>query len=219
MIFRDRREAGRALGRALRGVGDLVDPIVLALPRGGVPVAFEVAEELRAPLDVFMVRKLGAPGQEELAMGAVAGDGSVVLNEPVIRAFGISQGAIDEAVAREQAEIERRTALYRRGRPPISIEGRTAILVDDGLATGATMKAAARALRPLAERVIAAVPVGSAASCAQLRWEIAGLVCLEEPQHFLAVGEFYRHFDPTSDDEVRELLEQAQRNRGGRDSS
>ncbi|HEY6446139.1 MAG TPA: phosphoribosyltransferase family protein [Acidobacteriaceae bacterium] len=219
MIFHDRREAGRALGRALRAAADLVDPIVLALPRGGVPVAFEVAQELQAPLDVFMVRKLGVPGQEELAMGAVAGNGIVVLNEPVIRAFGIEPSAIDEAVARERQEMERGTALYRGGREPLSLEGRTAILVDDGLATGATMKAAVRAVRPLARRVMAAAPVGAATTCAQLRGEVDGLVCLEESQHFLAVGEFYRHFDPTGDDEVRMLLEQAQQNRHVRDGS
>ena len=219
MIFHDRREAGRALGRAVRELADVADPIVLGLPRGGVPVAYEVAQELGAPLDVFMVRKLGVPGQEELAMGAIAGNGIVVLNEPVIRAFGIGQNAIDEAVAREQTEIGRRTALYRGGRPPVSLEGRTAILVDDGLATGSTMKAAVLALRPVAQRVIAAVPVGAAGTCTQLRMEVAGLVCLDEPQHFVAVGEFYRHFDPTSDDEVRMLLEQARRNRDVRGGS
>ncbi|MGC2638793.1 MAG: phosphoribosyltransferase family protein, partial [Acidobacteriaceae bacterium] len=135
------------------------------------------------------------------------------------RAFAIGQSAIDEAVARERQEIERRTALYRGGREPISVEGRTAILVDDGLATGATMKAAVRALRPLARRVMAAAPVGAATTCAQLRGEVDGLVCLEEPLHFLAVGEFYRNFDPTSDDEVRTLLEQAQQDRNKSDRS
>jgi putative phosphoribosyl transferase len=209
MIFHDRREAGRMLARAVGAVADVADGNVLALPRGGVPVGFEVARALRLPMDIFMVRKLGVPGQEELAMGAVASGGMVVLNEAVLRAYGIGREAIEGVVAREREEIVRRTGTYRGSRGPISVEGRTAILVDDGLATGATMRAAVRALRPVARRVVVAVPVGAAATCEQLRGEAQEVICLEAPQAFSAVGEFYRNFEATSDEEVRRLLEEA----------
>ncbi len=162
--------------------------IVLGLPRGGVPVAFEVAQALRLPLDVFVVRKLGVPGQEELAMGAVASGGLVVVQADVVRAFGISQETMDAAAARERGEIARREALYREGRPPVRVEGRTVILIDDGLATGSTMRAAVRALRPVARRVFVAVPVAAAATCDELRREVDALVCLETPDPFHAVG-------------------------------
>jgi predicted phosphoribosyltransferase len=210
MFFQDRRDAGRALARALRELSGLDDAIVLALPRGGVPVAFEVARALRLPLDVFVVRKLGVPGEEELAMGALASGGVVVLNHDVVQTLHIRQSAIDAVIAREQLEIERREALYRAGRPPLSLQGRTVILVDDGLATGSTMKAAVRALRPVADRLIVAIPVAAAFTCAELRTEVDDLVCLHTPGHFFAVGQFYRHFDQTTDDEVRTLLAEAQ---------
>ncbi len=210
MFFQDRRDAGRALARALRELSGLDDAIVLALPRGGVPVAFEVARALRLPLDVFVVRKLGVPGEEELAMGALASGGVVVLNHDVVQTLHIRQSAIDAVIAREQLEIERREALYRAGRPPLSLQGRTVILVDDGLATGSTMKAAVRALRPVADRLIVSIPVAAAFTCAELRTEVDDLVCLHTPGHFFAVGQFYRHFDQTTDDEVRTLLAEAQ---------
>jgi putative phosphoribosyl transferase len=210
MIFQDRREAGRILARVLRsapGNADLAgDAVVLGLPRGGVPVAYEVARELHLPLDVFVVRKLGVPGQEELAMGAIASGGLVVRNEPVIRAYGIRSETIEAVAAQERAEIERREELWREGRLPLALAGRTTILVDDGLATGSTMKAAARALRPLAARVVAAVPVGAAAGCDEINREVDWLACVERPLHFGAVGEFYSEFDPTPDEEVRALL-------------
>jgi putative phosphoribosyl transferase len=211
MIFQDRREAGRILAQLLRGVSLQGNAIVLGLPRGGVPVAFEVARELRLPLDVFVVRKLGVPGQEELAMGAIASGGIVVLNEPVIRAYAIHPGTIEAVAARERAEVERREAMWREGRAPLALAGRTAILVDDGLATGSTMKAAVRALRPLASRVIAAAPVASVSACDEVGGEVDGLACVERPKRFAAVGEYYREFDPTPDEEVRALLAQARR--------
>jgi len=214
MVFDDRRHAGRALARVLRELPDCSDSVVLALPRGGVPVAFEVARHLRLPLDIFLVRKLGVPGQEELAMGAVAGGGIVVLNEPVIRLYSIRPEIIDAVALRENAEIQRRTAIYRGRHPPIPLKGRAVILVDDGLATGSTMRAAIRALRPIVRRIVVAVPVGAAVTCSDLRSEVDSLICLETPAHFQAVGEFYRSFDPTSDDEVRALLEAAWPDRG-----
>lgn len=209
MIFHDRREAGRALARAMGTLPELADAIVLALPRGGVPVAFEVARALGLPLDIFLVRKLGVPGEEELAMGAVASGGIVVLNNPVIRAYAIRREVIDDVVAREQLEIQRRSGEYRGAQAPIPVEGRTAIVIDDGLATGSTMKAAVLALRPLARRVIVGVPVGAAGTCEAVRGEVDHLVCLESPQSFSAVGEFYQNFDPTGDEEVRALLHEA----------
>jgi len=208
-VFEDRRHAGRALAHAVREQLDWAGAIVLALPRGGVPVAFEVARALHRPLDVFVVRKLGTPGQEELAMGAVASGGLVVVQADVVRAFGISRETIDEAASREGADIGRREALYRNGRPPVRVDGQTVILIDDGLATGSTMRAAARAVRPVAQRVFAAVPVAAPVTCEELRREVDALVCLEAPENFHAVGEFYRNFEQTSDDEVRALLEAA----------
>ena len=213
IIFQDRRQAGIALAQVLsEELGEDLsagDAIVLGLPRGGVPVAFEIAHALHLPLDVFVVRKLGVPGQEELALGAIAGGGMVVLQSDVIAAFSIQQETIDAVVARERLEIERREAAYRDGRPSALLDGRTVILVDDGLATGATMTAAVRALRPVARRVLVAVPVAARSTRDELRREADQVVCLETPEPFHAVGEFYRNFDQTSDAEVRALLAQA----------
>ncbi|HEY1810637.1 MAG TPA: phosphoribosyltransferase [Acidobacteriaceae bacterium] len=220
-IFKDRRHAGRVLARAVREQLEWAGAIVLGLPRGGVPVAYEVAEALRLPLDVFVVRKLGAPGQEELAMGAVASGGLVVVDTAVVRAFGISQATIEAAAERERNEIARREKLYREGLMPVGVEGRTVILIDDGLATGSTMKAAARALGPVAQRVLVAVPVAAEATCEELRREVDALVCLETPHPFHAVGQFYGDFDQTTDEEVRGLLAEAYQKREapGRGSS
>ena len=213
IIFQDRRQAGIALAQVLsEELGEDLsagDAIVLGLPRGGVPVAFEIAHALHLPLDVFVVRKLGVPGQEELALGAIAGGGMVVLQSDVIAAFSIQQETIDAVFARERLEIERREAAYRDGRPSALLDGRTVILVDDGLATGATMTAAVRALRPVARRVLVAVPVAALSTRDELRREADQVVCLETPEPFHAVGEFYRNFDQTSDAEVRALLAQA----------
>lgn len=215
MIFHDRREAGRLLARAVREQVELgEDPngaIVLALPRGGVPVAFELARELRLPLDVLVVRKLGVPGQEELAMGAIASGGILVIQPDVVHALGIPQSTIDAVAARERLEIERRELAWRPGRPPLQLQGRTAILVDDGLATGSTMRAAVRALRSLdagsaPRRIVVAVPVAARATCDALAREADQLLCLDTPELFHAVGEFYRNFDQTSDEEVGSLL-------------
>ncbi len=211
MIFHDRREAGRALARALRQLSDLLDAAVLALPRGGVPVAVEVARELHLPMDVFIVRKLGVPAQEELALGAVASGGLVVVNQTVVQAFAVPQRDIDALVALERLEIERRESLYRAGRPPLSLAGLPVIVVDDGLATGSTMTAAVRALRPQVRAVVVAVPVGSARACEDLRGEADQVVCLAAPEPFHAVGEFYRDFEQVGDFEVTSLLAQAER--------
>lgn len=214
-IFADRREAGRALAAALEGRPELQDAIVLALPRGGVPVGFEVATALGLPLDILLVRKLGVPGEEELAWGAVAGKGVVVIQPAVVRAFSIPEQEIDDRIARERRQIEGREGVLRGGREPIAVEGRVVILVDDGLATGATMKAAVRAMRPRARRVVVAVPVGSSATCEELRREADDLVCLETPEPFYAVGEFYGDFEQTSDEEVKTLLATAAQLRKG----
>ncbi|MFZ0689290.1 MAG: phosphoribosyltransferase [Acidobacteriaceae bacterium] len=217
IIFQDRRQAGLALAQVLRDeLHDELsagDAIVLGLPRGGVPVAFEIAHGLHLPLDVFVVRKLGVPGQEELAMGAIASGGMVVLQSDVIAAFSIQQETVDAVVARERLEIVRREAAYRDGRPPARLQGRAAILVDDGLATGATMTAAVRALRPVTRRILVAVPVAATSTRDELRREADQVVCLETPEPFHAVGEFYRNFDQTTDAEVRVLLVQARDSR------
>jgi predicted phosphoribosyltransferase len=204
--FLDRRDAGRQLaGRLAHLAGS--DPVVLALPRGGVPVGYEVARALRAPLDVFVVRKLGVPGHEELAMGALASGGVRVLNDDVIRTLRIPPDWVDQVAKREQREIARREREYRQGRAMQAVKDKTAILVDDGLATGATMRAAAQALRRRSvRRLVAAVPVGAPASCEALAREVDELVCLERPAGFFGVGQWYRDFEQTSDDEVRRIL-------------
>jgi predicted phosphoribosyltransferase len=206
-MFRDRRDAGRALAAELGHHAGRGDVLVLALPRGGVPVAHEVAAALAAPLDVFLVRKLGVPGREELAMGAIASGGVRVVNDRVVDELGIPAEVIDTVTAAEGAELARREAEYRAGRPPLDVRGKTAVLVDDGLATGSTMRAAVRAVRGLGPaRVVVAVPVGAAATCAELAAEADEVVCPVRPEPFLAVGYAYRDFAQTTDAEVRALL-------------
>jgi putative phosphoribosyl transferase len=212
--FRDRAEAGRVLARELERYRDDPDVVVLALPRGGVPVGFELARALGVPLDVFVVRKLGAPGQEELAIGAIASGGTRVLNEHVVREFGLDEEMIARAAAAEQKELDRREHAYRDDRGPVEVEGRTVILVDDGLATGATMRAAALALRARDPgRLVVAVPVAAAQTCAEFRDDVDEVVCAVTPELFLAVGSWYEDFSQTTDEEVRELLERANRER------
>lgn len=206
--FADRRDAGRRLAAALTRLKG-TDAIVLALPRGGVPVAYEIAAALDLPLDVFIVRKLGVPGHRELAMGAIASGGARVLNQDLIDDLRIPARAVEAVVAEEERELRRRELQYASQRR-VALEGRTVVLVDDGLATGATMRAAIRAVRQQkAERVIVAVPVGAPSTCADLAHEADELVCLREPEFFGAVGQWYRRFDQTSDDEVTALLESA----------
>src|SRR3954469_12026711 len=210
--FRDRAEAGRLLAERLRQYAGRDDVVVLGLPRGGVPVAFEVARALGAPLDVFLVRKLGVPGHEELAFGAIATGGTRVLNEEVVESLGIPLEWIEAIDAKERRELERQDRAYRGERPPPDLAGRTVILVDDGLATGATMSAAVRAVRQEgAERIVVAVPVADPEVCDVLRGEADDVVCLMTPRPFRAVGIWYEDFSQTSDEEVRELLERANR--------
>ena len=209
--FADRHEAGRALGQELkRKLASRQDIIVLALPRGGVPVAYHVAVALRAPLDVFIVRKLGVPGHEELAMGAIASGGVRVLNQDVLRYVPVPTSKIDEVAAREERELQRREKSYRGSRSPLSVAGKTVVIVDDGLATGSTMRAAVRALqamRPAA--VIVAVPVAARQICEEFRNEVDDIVCLRTPEPFDAVGLWYGDFSQTEDEEVHELLDRA----------
>ncbi len=212
--FRDRADAGKALAGVMgRSILD-PNPLVLALPRGGVPVGFEVARALRAELDVFLVRKLGLPGQEELAIGAIASGGVRVLNESLIEESGLSRGMIDRLTARAEDELKRREELYRRGRPALVVRDRTVILVDDGLATGATMRAARESLRLLEPaRIIIAVPVAAKEIFDEFRASAAEIVCLHTPKEFTAVGVWYADFSQTSDDEVEALLADATENR------
>jgi len=205
--FRDRVEAGQLLAERLDQYGNRDDVVVLALPRGGVPVAREVSQRLGVPFDVYVVRKLGVPGHEELAMGAIASGGVRLLNDDVVRQLDIPSTVIDSVAGREQLELERREQLYRGNRAPIRLAGKVVILVDDGLATGSTMRAAVMAARqqqPAA--VIAAVPVGAPSTCADLAREADDVVCVRMPEPFVAVGLWYRDFTPTSDHEVRSLL-------------
>jgi len=208
--FRNRAEAGRRLAEKLAAYANRPDVLVLALPRGGVPVGFEVADALGAPLDVFLVRKLGVPGYEELAMGAVASGGRRVLNDEIVRGLGISDTEIDAAVARELQELARRERLYRGDRPPPDVSGRTVVLVDDGLATGATMRAAVQALRQQQPaRIVVAVPTASPDTCEALRAEADEVICTMTPEPFFAVGHWYDDFAQTTDDEVHDLLARA----------
>lgn len=212
MPYRNRSEAGRRLARRLLSYADRPDVLVLALPRGGVPVAYEVAHALNVPMDVFLVRKLGLPGQEELALGAIASGGVRVLNDEVLSMVPMSPEVIDDLAAREELELQRREALYRGGRPLPDLRARTVILVDDGLATGSTMRAAVLALRRLAPaRILVAVPVGAAATCMGLRQVADAVICAHVPEPFFAVGAWYEDFAQVSDDEVRDLLGRAAR--------
>jgi putative phosphoribosyl transferase len=208
--FHDRAEAGHLLATQLTAYANRLDVLVLALPRGGVPVAFEVARALHTPLDVMIVRKLGVPGYEELAMGAIASGGVRVLNDDVVHMLGISEEEINQVVTHEQRELERRERLYRGERPASEVGGRTVILVDDGIATGATMRAAVAAVRQQQPaRIVIAVPVAAAATCEEFVAEVDELVCVFRPETFFAVGFWYEHFSQTSDEEVRDLLERA----------
>lgn len=207
MLFRDRAEAGRLLAGHLRHYADRTDVLVLALPRGGVPVAFEVAESLRAPLDVYVVRKLGVPGHEELAMGAIATGGVRFTNEEVVTRLRIPPEVLDAVAAREARELERREREFRGGRPAPDLRGRTVLLVDDGLATGSTMRAAAAALRRQGPaRIVVAVPVGAPQTCDEFRDVADEVVCAMTPEPFHGVGQWYDDFTQTSDDEVQRLL-------------
>ncbi|MBI3050417.1 MAG: phosphoribosyltransferase [Acidobacteria bacterium] len=210
--FEDRRAAGRALAALLQPYADRQHVLVLALPRGGVPVAFEVARALGAPLDLFLVRKLGTPGHRELAMGAIASGGVRVLNDDVVRWYGVTPGDIDAVAREEQRELERREAAYREGRDPVPVEGRTVILIDDGLATGSTMRAAVQAVRlRKPARVVVAVPVGAPQTCDELSAIADEVVCARTPEPFAAVGQWYIDFDQTTDEEVRQLLRERAR--------
>jgi putative phosphoribosyl transferase len=206
--FQDRRDAGRILAEAVLALPGLKDGVVLGLVRGGVPVAFEVAKACGLPLDILVVRKLGAPGQEELAMGAIASGGEVVFNEDVVRSFHVPGKLLTSLIEREKESLVRLEHAYREGRPSTEIGGRAVILVDDGLATGASMRAAIRAVKSRARSVIVAVPVGAKSTCEDLAKEVDRLVCPLMPEQFDAVSLFYREFEPTSDDEVRSLLRQ-----------
>ena len=211
MQFADRISAGRALAKKLHDYADRSDVTVLALPRGGVPVAYEVARSLNAPLDVFLVRKLGVPGYEELAMGAIATGGVLVLNESVVRYLDISNRVIDLVAKEEQRELDRREKTYRGASPPLDVTGRTVILVDDGLATGSTMRAAVKALKNLGPaKIIVAAPVASRETCESFNADVdSTCVCVMNPEPFQGVGLWYRDFSQTTDEEVCYLLKHA----------
>jgi putative phosphoribosyl transferase len=210
MIFKNRADAGRKLAARLTRYADRGDVLVLALPRGGVPVAYEVAKKLRAPLDVFLVRKLGVPGYEELAMGAIASGGVRVINQEIVDYLRIPNRVIDAVAEREQLELERRARAYRDDRPQLDVKDRIVILIDDGLATGSTMRAAAASLRlQNPRRIVVAVPVSSPETCDEFRTEVDEIVCAVTPRNFQGVGLWYEDFSQTSDEEVRELLKRA----------
>lgn len=210
MMLTDRQEAGRRLAAALEGFAGRDDVIVLGLPRGGVVVASEVARALKAPLDVYLVRKLGVPGHEELALGAIASGGVTVLNQDVLQALQVTQAEIEAVTEREKAVLERREQLYRGHSRPLELSGKTVIVVDDGLATGATMRTAIRSIRDhTPARIVAAVPVAPPETCARLEREADEAVCLLTPEPFYAIGAWYQDFSQTRDEEVVDLLEEA----------
>lgn len=210
--YQDRQEAGQVLADLLAGYAGRPDVQVLALPRGGVPVAFEVATRLGAPLDIFLVRKLGVPGHPELAMGAIAENGARVLNPDIVGYLGISDAMIDQVAIAEQQEMQRRERVYRDGRPAADIHGKTVLLIDDGLATGATMKAAVQGLRQQQPvRLVVAVPVGAPETCEELTHLADEVICAMTPDAFQAVGLWYAQFNQTTDEEVIRLLAQARR--------
>ncbi len=210
MLFRNRMHAGQVLAEMLREYGNREDVVVLALPRGGVPVAFEIASALHVPLDVFLVRKLGVPGQEELAMGAIATGGIRVLNKEVVNHLGIPDHVIDSATKAEQRELDRREQVYRGNRPPPQVRGWTVIFVDDGLATGSTMRAAVTALRQQQPaHIVVAVPVAAASTCQEFQEEVDQIICATTPEPFYGVGQWYEDFSQTTDEEVRDLLDRA----------
>ena len=214
IIFRDRREAGRLLGSKLSSYAGRPDVVVLGLPRGGVPVAFELAKILKVPLDVFVVRKLGVPGDEELAMGATATGKVRVLNEDVIKRLAIPDEVIELVATGEERELARRERQYCENRTPVAVDGKTVILVDDGLATGSTMRAAVLALRRRnPARLVVAVPVAASETCGELKNEVDEIVCATTPEPFYAVGQWYKEFSPTSDEEVCELLSRGAQNK------
>jgi putative phosphoribosyl transferase len=207
VVFLDRAEAGRALAKQLQAYENQPNEIVLGIPRGGVPVAFEVAAKLRAPLDVFVVRKLGVPGHVELGFGAIASGGMRYLDTSIVEAVRISNQEIEEITAIETQELERRERAYRDGRDPLAVEGQTVILVDDGIATGSSMQVAIRALRERkVSRLVVAVPVAPASTCRRLRTQLDDFVCVQTPTFFRAIGEFYEDFSQVSDEEVTDLL-------------
>jgi putative phosphoribosyl transferase len=212
--FNDRTDAGKRLAERLSEYANREDVLILALPRGGVPVAFEVAKELNVKMDVFIVRKLGVPGNEELAMGAIASGNIRVLNEDVVRSFRIPQKVIDEATANELRELERRERIYRGNRPAPKISGMTVILIDDGLATGATMRAAVAAVKSQnPAKVIITVPVAAPDTCSAFRKEVDEVICVATPEPFYGVGAWYEDFSQTTDKEVIELLDRAEKNK------
>jgi putative phosphoribosyl transferase len=209
-VFQDRAAAGRVLADRLAGYADSSEVVVLALPRGGVPVGFQVARSLGAPLEVLPVRKLGVPGREELAMGAIASDGTQVINQTVVGELGISEDTLQAVAAAEQQELERRERTYRGQRPRPELTGKVVLVVDDGLATGATMWAAVAAIRrPRPARVVVAVPVGAASICQALEQAADEVICASTPALFVAVGQAYRDFGQTTDEEVCALLDAA----------
>src|ERR671924_218318 len=212
--FRDRRDAGRKLAQELLHYAHRSDVIVLALPRGGVPVAYEVALALNAPLDIFIVRKLGLPGQEELAIGAIASGGIRVLNEDLVRMLNLSEKVIEHVAQRELQELQRREQSYRGNRPAPEVHDQTVILIDDGLATGASMRAAVAGLRVQnPKRIVVAVPTAAPETCDAFQSEVDEMVCAVTPEPFLGVGRWYEDFSQTTDDEVRELLARAEEGR------
>jgi putative phosphoribosyl transferase len=218
-IFQDRRDAGRVLAEAVLALPDLKDAVVLGLARGGVPVAFEVALACDLPLDVLIVRKLGVPRYRELAMGAFASGGAVVLNPDILEDFRISEQALHEVIHREKIEMERLEAIYREGLPAPEFGRDGVILVDDGLATGATMRAAVLSVRPRASRVTIAVPVAVKSTCNELAGEVDHMICAAMPERLEAVSLFYREFAPTSDEEVRALLSESRKRIGSRSAA